>query len=180
MGKALRSSSADANEIESRISFETLIKEGAPKDSCKDRAPVILALSNLVSLGGPIKIWLSVEIISLSSNSTSLYITTSFSGRFDFFVGRSICSVAFAFASASSEICSVSTCFFRGFPELVRFALDSAFLAVFSLMGCDDFDRCFLFEECLTTKNTAKDNRYIIKRCEFYNLEKETFLLYTL
>jgi hypothetical protein len=76
MGNALRSSSAVANEIESLISFETLIKDGAPKDSCNDRAPVILALSNLVSLGGPIKTWLSFEIISLSSNSTSLYITT--------------------------------------------------------------------------------------------------------
>lgn len=55
IGNALRSSSTVASEIESLTSLGTLIKDGAPKDSCNDLAPVILALSNLVSLRGPIK-----------------------------------------------------------------------------------------------------------------------------
>ena len=50
IGNALRSSSTVANEIESLTSLGTLIKDGAPKDNCNDLAPVILALSNLVSL----------------------------------------------------------------------------------------------------------------------------------
>jgi hypothetical protein len=40
-------------ETESLISSGILIKAGAPRDNCNDLAPVILALSNLVSEGGP-------------------------------------------------------------------------------------------------------------------------------
>src|ERR687888_1967819 len=153
IGNALRSSSVTANVMESLISFGTLINDGAPKDSCKDLAPLILALSNLVSLGGPIKTLFS-EVISLSSNSTSLYVTTSSSGRFDFLIVWSICNSAFM--SRSSEICSVSKCFFIFLLEEGRFDLDSTFLAVFSLTGEDVFEICFPFEECFTTKEYCK------------------------
>ena len=55
MGSALAYNSAVAREIESLTSWGTLINAGAPKESCKDLAPVILAFSNLVMRAGPIK-----------------------------------------------------------------------------------------------------------------------------
>src|ERR687888_1906298 len=149
IGNALRSSSVTANVMESLISFGTLINDGAPKDSCKDLAPLILARSNLVSLGGPIKTLFS-EVISLSSNSASLYVTTSSSGRFDFLICWSICNSVFT--AMSSEICSVFKCFFTCLVGGGRFTLDSTFLVVFSLIGDDVFEICFPFEECFTTK----------------------------
>src|ERR687888_2740265 len=130
IGNALRSSSVTANVMESLISFGTLINDGAPKDNCKDLAPLILALSNLVSLGGPINTLFS-EDISFNSNSTSLYVTTSSSGRFDFLIGWSICK--FVFMSISLEICSVSRWFFTCLLEIGRLTLDSTFLTAFSL-----------------------------------------------
>ena len=54
IGNILASSSAVAREIVSLISFVQAIKDGAPSESCNDLAPVILALSNRVNLGGPI------------------------------------------------------------------------------------------------------------------------------
>jgi hypothetical protein len=53
-------------------------------------------------------------------------------------------------------------------------------LAVFSLTEEEEvFDARFSFEECFTTKNTAKDSRYIIKRYEFSNNSQiNVFILY--
>jgi len=55
IGSALASNSAVASEIESLTSCGTLINAGAPKESCNDLAPVILALSNRVMRTGPIR-----------------------------------------------------------------------------------------------------------------------------
>ena len=54
IGRARASNSAVAIEIVSGILLFHEIKDGAPSVSCRDLAPVILALSNRVSLGGPI------------------------------------------------------------------------------------------------------------------------------
>jgi hypothetical protein len=118
-------------------------------------------------------------MISLSWNSTSLYVTTSSSGRFDFLIVWSTFNIAFTLTS--SETCSVSNFFLVRLPELARFTLaDPAFLAVFSLTEEEEvFDARFSFEECFTTKNTAKDSRYIIKRYEFSNNSQiNVFILY--
>ncbi|MCP8312048.1 MAG: hypothetical protein L6M37_03730 [Candidatus Methylarchaceae archaeon HK02M1] len=40
---------------------------GAPRASCRARAPMILALSNLVSLGGPILTFSAVTFLAFSS-----------------------------------------------------------------------------------------------------------------
>ena len=71
IGSALESNSTVASEIESLISCGTLINAGAPKESCKDLAPVILAFSNRVMRAGPIKTCVPLGVISLSSNSIS-------------------------------------------------------------------------------------------------------------
>src|SRR5919112_5404098 len=71
IGSVFLSSSYLAIIIVSVKSVGILIKVGAPKESCNDLAPVILAFSNRVSLGGPMIILLSFEKISLSLNSVS-------------------------------------------------------------------------------------------------------------
>lgn len=54
-GNAFNLSSANANSIELVTPSGGSISNGAPIDSCRDRAPTILALSNRVSLGGPMR-----------------------------------------------------------------------------------------------------------------------------
>jgi len=71
IGNALASNSAVAIEMVSLVSSDHGIKDGAPSESCNDLAPVILALSNRVSLGGPIITVLPSAINSLTSNSIS-------------------------------------------------------------------------------------------------------------
>ena len=94
MGKVFLSNSYLAIIIVSFNSVGILHKVGAPRDNCNDLAPVILAFSNLVSLGGPIIILLSFEMISLSLNSPSAsYILYSL---FSFVVSFLASSVVFS------------------------------------------------------------------------------------
>src|ERR671922_598268 len=71
IGSAFSSTSATASAIELLASSGTLISGGAPSDSCSERAPVILARSNLVSQGGPNSTLLPCGAISFSSYSNS-------------------------------------------------------------------------------------------------------------
>jgi hypothetical protein len=59
IGKTFEFSSATAMEIVLLYLFDESIKIGAPRESCNDLAPIILARSNRVYVGGPIKSWLS-------------------------------------------------------------------------------------------------------------------------
>ena len=59
IGKTFEFSSATAIEIVSLNLIDESIKVGAPRESCNDLAPIILARSNRVNVGGPIKTWLS-------------------------------------------------------------------------------------------------------------------------
>lgn len=54
IGRALESSSFEARAMGSFSAGLAGINGGAPKDSWRALAPMILALSNLVNLGGPI------------------------------------------------------------------------------------------------------------------------------
>lgn len=94
IGNALCSISATARPIELFASTGTLIIGGAPRDNCNDRDPVILALSNLVSQGGPMSTLLPCAGISFKSYSISAYVTTSSTGLEDFFVVSSTTSCA--------------------------------------------------------------------------------------
>jgi len=51
---------------------------GAPRDSWSARAPMILARSNLVNVGGPVTIWPFLPVISVGSCSKFLVIILRF------------------------------------------------------------------------------------------------------
>ena len=55
IGKTFEFSSATATDIVSLNLFEESTKVGAPRESCSDLAPIILARSKRVNVGGPIK-----------------------------------------------------------------------------------------------------------------------------
>ncbi len=55
IGRTFKLSSATAIEIVSLNFFEESTNVGAPRDNCNDLAPIILARSNRVNVGGPIK-----------------------------------------------------------------------------------------------------------------------------
>ena len=57
-------------------SFGISMNGGAPNDNCNALAPIILAFSNLVSVGGPIVIFSFSQGISIASCS-STFSTTS-------------------------------------------------------------------------------------------------------
>jgi len=68
IGIALFSNSSNAISSDVFTVSVIEIKGGAPSDNCNARAPVILAFSNLVNVGGPILIF-PFPVISISCGS---------------------------------------------------------------------------------------------------------------
>lgn len=137
---------------------------GAPRESCSDLAPVILAFSNLVRLSGPIITLVDGPEISWRWKSISSYVTTSSFGR----VLKESSCIEFPFPP---PVVLLSTDFAKTLADFFLVASDSVLVSVdeiFLLLGgpaLDDFcfflEVTFLIEDCflgdsLSTKNKAK------------------------
>ncbi len=137
---------------------------GAPRESCSDLAPVILAFSNRVRVCGPIMISVDGPEISWRWNSISSYVTTSSFGL----VLKEGSSMDSPFAPPivllSTDFAKTLAAFFLVVSASVLVPDVEGFL-LFGTPDVDDFcfflEVSFFVEDCflgdsLSTKNKAK------------------------